>query len=184
MIGFPLAQMFCFGMTDYRRPADAAVVFGARVYADGNLSQALADRVRTACDLYQDDLVHTIVFSGGPGDGIIHETEGMRRMAMPLGVRASSILIDEWGLSTQATVRNTCGMFSRHGLRRVLVVSHFYHLPRIKLTYQRQGCEVYAVPAKETYLLTALPLYMLREIAAFWVYYARPLWPRQSSLNM
>ena len=32
---FPLAQMLFFGTTDYRRPADAAVVFGARVYADG-----------------------------------------------------------------------------------------------------------------------------------------------------
>ena len=32
---FPLAQMFCFGKTDYRRPADAIVVLGARAYADG-----------------------------------------------------------------------------------------------------------------------------------------------------
>ena len=51
---FPLAQMFFFGKTDYRRPADAAVVLGARVYADGRLSDALADRVRTACQLYRD----------------------------------------------------------------------------------------------------------------------------------
>ena len=28
---FPLAQMFCFGKTDYRRPADAVVVLGARI---------------------------------------------------------------------------------------------------------------------------------------------------------
>jgi hypothetical protein len=32
---FPVAQMFCFGKTDYRGHADAIVVFGARVYADG-----------------------------------------------------------------------------------------------------------------------------------------------------
>ena len=36
-IGFPLAQMLCFGGTDYRRRADAIVVFGARTYADGSV---------------------------------------------------------------------------------------------------------------------------------------------------
>jgi hypothetical protein len=66
---FPLAQMFCFGKTDYRRPADAIVVLGARAYADGRPSQALADRVRTACRLYHDGLARTLIFSGGPGDG-------------------------------------------------------------------------------------------------------------------
>src|SRR5205823_1865729 len=49
----PLAQMVCFGNTDYRRPADAIVVFGAKAYADGTPSWALADRVRTGVELYQ-----------------------------------------------------------------------------------------------------------------------------------
>jgi uncharacterized SAM-binding protein YcdF (DUF218 family) len=173
---FPLGQMFCFGMTDYRRPADVVVVFGARVYADGSLSQALGDRVRTACSLYQDGLVRKIVVSGGPGDGEIHETEGMRRMALHLGVPEANILVDERGLNTQATVRNTCGIFAARGMGRVLVVSHFYHLPRIKLAYQRQDREVYTVPARQTRPLTALPLYMAREVAALWLYYLRPLW--------
>lgn len=44
-----VGQMAVFGKTDYRRPGAMAVVFGSRVYADGRLSDALADRVRTAC---------------------------------------------------------------------------------------------------------------------------------------
>jgi vancomycin permeability regulator SanA len=176
LIGFPLTQMFCFGMTDYRRPADVVVVFGARVYADGRPSQALADRVRTGCSLYREGLVHKVILSGGPGDGDVHETEGMRRMALRLGVRAEDILVDEQGLNTQATVENTCETFNTHRLPRVIAVSHFYHLPRVKMAYQRHGREVYTVPAHETYRLTALPIYMMREIAALWVYYARPLW--------
>jgi len=178
-VAFPLGQMFCFGMTDYRRPADVAVVFGARVYADGSLSQALGDRVRTACSLYQDGLVRKVVMSGGPRDGEIHETEGMRRMALHLGVPEADILVDERGLNTQATVRSTCGIFAARGLATVLVVSHFYHLPRIKLAYQRQGWEVYTVPARQARPLTALPLYMAREIAALWLYYLRPLLVRE-----
>lgn len=162
-------------MTDYRRPADAVVVLGARVYADGRVSDALADRVRTGCALYRDGLVRKVILSGGPGDGAVHETEGMRRMAVGLGVPPEAILIDEHGLNTQATVRNTCKMLDDHNLRRILAVSHFYHLPRVKLTYQRDGREVCTVPAQETYRLTALPIYMVREIVALWVYYVRPL---------
>jgi uncharacterized SAM-binding protein YcdF (DUF218 family) len=175
LIGFPLAQMWCFGTTDYRRPADAVVVFGARVYADGGLSLAVADRVRTGCSLYQQGLARKVILSGGPGDGDIHETEGMRRMALRLGVPACDILIDEQGLNTEATVRNTREILAEHGLSRALAVSHFYHLPRIKLTYQRYGRDVYTVPAQETRRLRALPTYMMREIAALLLYYVRPV---------
>jgi len=172
---FPMAQMVCFGKTDYRRPADAAVVLGARVYADGHPSDALADRVRTACQLYRDGLVRKLIFSGGPGDGVIPEAESMRRMATKLGVKPEDILIDPLGLNTQATVRNSESVFAQVHASRILVVSHFYHLPRIKLAYQREGLEVYTVPAKETCLLRQTPFNMAREVAALWVYYLRPL---------
>ena len=175
LVLFPLLQMFCFGKTNYERIAEVTVVPGARVYRDGRPSDALADRVRTACQLYQRGLTKKLLFSGGPGDGIVHETEAMKRMAIRLGVKPEDILLDENGVNTQATVKNTMRVLS--GLRgsRILVVSHFYHLPRIKLAYQREGLEVYTVPAKESYLLGQLPYNMAREVAALWVYYLRPL---------
>jgi uncharacterized SAM-binding protein YcdF (DUF218 family) len=175
LAAFPLAQMLCFGKTDYRRPADVAVVLGARVYADGRLSDALADRVRTACQLYSEGWARKLVFSGGPGEGKVQEPEAMARMAIQLGVKPEDILLDNDGLNTQATVRNTEALFARLHASRILVVSHAYHLPRIKLAYQRAGREVYTVPAHESYFLKRMPILMLREIAALWVYYARPL---------
>jgi vancomycin permeability regulator SanA len=172
---FPFAQMLFFGKTDYRRPADIAVVLGARVYADGRPSDALADRVRTACNLYRNGTVKKLLFSGGPGDGSIHETEGMKRMAIQLGVKPDDILLDAHGVNTQATVKNTQAVFQQLHASRILVVSHFYHLPRIKLAYHREGWEVYTVPANESYLLRQMPYNMAREVAALWVYYFRPL---------
>jgi len=172
---FPLGQIFFFGKTDYRRAADAAVVFGARAYADGRPSDALADRVRTACELYRSSTVSKLIFSGGPGDGAIHETEAMRRMAVALGVKESDIILDLRGVNTQATVQNTVPIFERFAFRRVLAVSHYFHLPRIKMTYQRSGVEVYTTPAKESYILRQTPFLLLRELAAWWVYYWRPL---------
>ncbi len=175
MVAFPLGQMFCFGKTDYRRAADVAIVLGARVYADGRPSDALADRVRTGCQLYGTGLIRKLVFSGGPGDGAVHETEAMKRMAIPLGVKAEDIVLDPAGLNTRETERNSGPILSQLSATRVLVVSHFYHLPRIKMTCQRAGLEVFTVPAKESYLLRQLPYNIAREVAALWVYYLRPL---------
>jgi uncharacterized SAM-binding protein YcdF (DUF218 family) len=175
-LSFPLLQMFCFGKTDYRRPADAVVVLGAKAYADGTPSVPLADRVRTACELYHDGLASTLIFSGGPGDGAIHEPESMRRYALAQGVPDGAIILDPAGLNTQATVDNSLEILRTIGARRVMVVSNFYHLPRIKMTYQRQGWNVFTVPARESYTLTALPYYMAREIAGLWVYYVSAIW--------
>ena len=174
-LAFPLLQMMSFGKTDYRRPADVAVVMGARVYADGRLSDALQDRVRTACELYRQGWVTRLIMSGGPGDGVIHETEAMARAAVRLGVKPEDIVLDRSGLNTQHTVKNTRPLLRAMGTSRVLVVSHGYHLPRIKLAYQRAGMEVYTVPARESYFLRQMPFNMAREVAAIWVYYFRPL---------
>ena len=173
-LAFPLGQMFCFGKTDYSRRADVAVVFGARAYADGRCSAALTDRVRTAVDLYRRRMVRMLIFSGGPGDGDVTEPRAMRRLAMQLGVPDEAILLDEHGLNTRATVANTTPMLKRTGMRRVLAVSHYYHLPRVKMAYRRADAEVYTVPADEQYVLTKTPYLLAREIAAFWAYYLRP----------
>jgi uncharacterized SAM-binding protein YcdF (DUF218 family) len=173
LAAFPLAQIFCYGRTDYRRPADAIVVFGARAYADGGLSQALRDRTDTAVRLYHQGYAPRLIFSGGPGDGPVYEAQAMRDYAVRRGVPARHIVLDLGGVDTRATVRNTAVLFRQHHLHRVIAVSHFYHLPRVKLAYQRAGYAVYTVPAAESYPLTALPAYVAREVAALWVYYLR-----------
>ncbi len=174
LAGFPAAQIWCFGTTDYRRPADAIVVFGARAYADGRPSLALADRVRTACALYQEGLAPLLVFSGGPGDGALHETDVMRRLAVAQGVPERAIVLDRGGLSTHDTVRNTTRLFPTLHVRRVLAVSHFYHLPRIKMSYNRAGWEVFTVPVEHPRQPPReFPFMLLRETAAVWAYYLK-----------
>ena len=78
-------------------------------------------------------------------------------------------------MNTLATVKNSERILSGLHASRILVVSHAYHLPRIKLAYQRDGWEVFTVPAKESYVLRQMPYNMAREVAALWVYYLRPL---------
>lgn len=174
-VSFPLLQIYCFGWTDYRRPGDAAVVFGCKIYSDGSLSVALSDRVRSACDLYHEGLVSYLIMSGGPGKGELHETEAMREFAIKLRVPPERIVTDHLGLSTGETVASTVPVFQQRGFKRVLVVSHYFHLPRIKLAYQRAGVNVFTVPAKQTFRLHNEHFMLARETVALWAYYARPL---------
>jgi len=169
----PLALMLFFGNTDYRRPADAVVVFGARAYKDGRLSDALQDRIRTACELYRAGLAKRLVLSGGPGDGPVTEAEAMRHYALTHGVPAEDIYLDNQGVNTEATVRNTAPLFQQWHAHRVLAVSHFYHLPRVKLAYQRAGVEVWTVPARQKRWMGQIPFNLAREVAAFWDYYLK-----------
>ncbi|MBN2204674.1 MAG: YdcF family protein [Thermoleophilia bacterium] len=170
---FPLAQVLFFGTTDYRRPADAAVVFGAQVHDDGRISTSLRDRVATAVSLYEEGLVERLVMSGGQGTAPVHEAVAMRDLAVELGVPAEAVVVDLGGLDTDATVHGTSAIFRREGLERVLAVSHFYHLARVKLAYQAAGWDVQTVPAAQTYVVPQTPRLVAREVPAFWLYYLR-----------
>lgn len=174
LIAFPLGQIVAFGLTDYRRPADAILVLGARAYANGQPSEALEDRVLTALELYQQGLAPKLIFSGGPGDGKWSEPQVMRRFALDRGVPESAIVLDEKGLTTDASVHNAAGVLKDTGQRRILAVSHGWHLPRIKLRCQREGLTAYTVPADERgQMLKRTPFLVAREVAALWVYYLR-----------
>jgi uncharacterized SAM-binding protein YcdF (DUF218 family) len=169
--GLPLLQMAFFGTTDYRRPADAAVVFGARVRNDGAPSLTLANRVRTASELYREGLVDTVVMTGGIDPSGIDETTVMHDLAVQLGVPSEAIILDPSGLNTNASVANTVRIFRNNGLDRILAVSQFYHLPRIKLAYARASVDAWTVPARTS--ITRTSAIVAREIPAFWLYYLR-----------
>jgi len=169
---FPLLQQGFFGTTAYVRPAAVAVVFGAQVHGDGTPSVTLTDRVRTAAQLYKEGLAQRLLLSGARGAGEpVNETAAMRTLAVGFGVPASAISLDPSGFNTDATVRNTVPTLRADGDRPVAVVSDFFHLPRIKLAYQRAGYDVVTVPSRGMHLPP--PVVIAREVPAFWVYYLR-----------
>ena len=155
------------------RPAQVAVVFGAEVHGNGQPSVSLVDRVRTAAQLYKAGLAQRLLLSGAQGPGEpVNETVAMRSLALGFGVPASAIELDPKGFNTEATVRDTVPVLRAGGARQVAVVSDFFHLPRVKLAYQRVGYDVITVPSHARRIPQTTKL-VLREIPAFWVYYLR-----------
>jgi vancomycin permeability regulator SanA len=173
-IVFPIAQMLFFGTTDYRRPADAAVVFGARVYASGVPSPLLQDRIDTAVQLYRSGLVPVLVMSGGDGADGFNEATVMRQVAIAEGVPANAVVADGMGLSTEATVDDVQRLVAsgqvplRHSA--LIAVSQAYHLPRVQLAFASVGIDVLTVPAHDPQLIGEMPVLIGREVLAFWAY--------------
>lgn len=165
----PLLLMVTFGPTNYAREADCAVVFGARVWDDGTPSLALADRVDEGIRLYQKGLVKKLVMSGAiDGRNGYSEPEVMKKRAVEAGVLTTDVLLDEAGVDTSSTVRNTATLMQREGFSKALAVSHYYHEPRVKMLFSRARVRVYTVPAKMTRRLLKEPLFIAREILAYY----------------
>lgn len=175
-LAFPLAQVYFFGTTDYRREADVAVVFGAKVHTDGRLSWSLEERVRTGVELFENGYVDSLLMSGGVGANGIDEAEAMKERAIELGVPADAILTDSLGVDTDSTARDTVALLGGAGATRVIAVSQFYHLPRIKMAFAALGQQVYTVPAATLVPIGKTPLFVAREIPGFWVYWMRAWW--------
>lgn len=154
-------HLFSFGVTDYRRPADAIVVFGAKAHPDGRASLALEDRTLTGIRLWREGWAPALVFSGAD-----NEPDVMRRIALEQGVPDSAIVLDRAGVNTEATLRNAARRFGR-----LVAVSHYYHNARIKMLAGRLGAACVTVPARMTRRLAREPYFVLRECAAFVAYY-------------
>jgi len=164
----PLVLIFTFGPTRYARSADCIVVFGAKVHSDGRPSDALADRVDEGVRLYKQGLAPIMVMSGALDSG--HggsEPASMRDRALAAGVPASAIILDEEGVNSAATVDNTRAWAHPRGATRVLAVSHYYHLPRVKLLFERAGLRTYTVPAAMKRRLRREPYFLAREMIAY-----------------
>ncbi|MBV8881646.1 MAG: YdcF family protein [Planctomycetaceae bacterium] len=154
-----LIHLFSFGATDYARPAKAIVVFGARVYTNGDPSLALEDRVRHGIALYHAGLAPRLILSGAPD-----EVPAMRRLALAGKVPEAALVCDAAGVNSYATLANLRE-------RDVVAVSHYYHLARIKLTAHRLGIACATSPCPMTRRLAKEPFFVARECAAFVSYY-------------
>lgn len=119
-----------------------ALVLGAEVYADGVPSAFLRARLDLAADLYRRGLVDRILVSGDGRSRFYDETAGMRDYLVELGIPADVLLLDSAGLDTFASCRRARDVF---GVRRLVVVSQRYHLPRALAICRALGMDVWGV---------------------------------------
>lgn len=143
-------------------PAPVAIVLGASVRADGTPSDALADRLAQAVELYRAGTVEKLLLSGDHGREHYDETNAMRRWVLERGVRAEDVFCDHAGFSTHDTMARARTVF---GVTRAIVVTQRFHLARALYTASVLGMDVQGTPCDQrTYVKGAW--FALREMGS------------------
>lgn len=151
----------------YAAPADVpqrpvAIVFGAGYLPGGRLSDALADRMETAIDLYEAGKVNKLLLTGDNRFADYNEPAAMAAYAQARGVPDQDLVLDYAGRRTYDSCYRAVAIF---GVERAVLVTQAFHLPRALYTCDRLGLDAVGVVADRHRYLRS-PWYTLRELAA------------------
>ncbi|HEY5814714.1 MAG TPA: ElyC/SanA/YdcF family protein [Solirubrobacterales bacterium] len=113
-------------VTDVPR-AEVAIVPGALVKPDGEMSQMLADRVWRASALWHAGKVDKILVSGDHHTWAYDEPDTMRKALVADGVDPRDVFEDHAGSDTWATMVRARGIFE---IRDAVVVTQGFHMSR------------------------------------------------------
>jgi vancomycin permeability regulator SanA len=141
MLAFALAAALIVadGLTDDIHAADVAIVPGNTVEKDGRPSARLSARLDQTVALYRQGLFPDVIVSGGVGREGFDEAEVMKRYLVEKGVPEDSIHVDSGGATTHLTARNASRMMRENGWQSAMVVSQYFHVPRMRLAMKRSG---------------------------------------------
>jgi SanA protein len=124
--------------------AEVAIVPGALVEPDGEMSAMLADRVRRAAALWHAGKVEKVLVSGDHGAWAYDEPGTMRRALVADGVRPQDVFEDHAGFDTWATMVRARSIF---GVRDAVVVTQGFHMPRALYLADAAGIEATGLTA-------------------------------------
>lgn len=123
-----------------------AIVFGASVHPNGDLSQMLEDRVETAIALYKAGKVDRILVSGDNRRPEYNEPKAMADYLTSHAVAPQDVVLDYAGRSTYETCLRAKEIF---GLQRALLVTQEFHLPRALYLAHELGLDATGVIADQ-----------------------------------
>lgn len=119
--------------------APVAVVFGAETK-----TPYLTGRLESTVDLVKAGKVRSVLVSGNAAGSSGDETVAMTSYLVAKGVPAAEIVVDRDGVDTYETCVRAVQVF---GLRRALVVTQAYHLPRAVSLCRSLGLDADGVTA-------------------------------------
>lgn len=126
--------------------ADAAIVLGAAAWGK-NPSPVFKERIRHAVDLYQQQRVGMLIFTGGTiKEGYRSEALVGQEYAMKLGVPEQDIIIEDNSRDTYENFLFTKREVKDVSLKTFLVVSDPYHMYRSMLIAKDLGYTAYPSP--------------------------------------
>ncbi len=122
----------------------AALVLGARVYANGNMSPIFRDRVDTAIAEYKAGRADKILVSGDHGRPEYDEVNAAKNYLLEQGIPPEDIFLDHAGFDTYDSLIRARDVF---GVKTLSIVTQDFHLPRALYIADALGLDACGVSA-------------------------------------
>lgn len=169
--------------------ADAIVLLGGALRGDSQMGilpdlNQYADRLVHAVALYKAGKAEFILLTGGSSPGSRSEAHLMQDVLAVMGVPARHLILEDQSKDTHDNAVNSALLIKARGMRRILLVTSAFHMPRANALFRAQGLDVIPAPTdyQRVILTSTFPsgipgvknLYRttdaLHEMVGYWVY--------------
>lgn len=129
-------------------PADAVVVLGGGLAADGEMGAASLKRAVRGMELYHSGYAPLLALLGPKSiENYPSEASVRRSLALTMQIPPENIVTESRGLTTLDEARLMKEVLTPMGVRRILLVSDSQHLIRASLLFENEGFKVFGIPA-------------------------------------
>ena len=130
------------------KDCDTVIVLGAGIRLDWNPCDLLADRLSTGAEVYLKGLSNSILLTGDNSGDKYNELIVMKGWIIEhygqYGVTEKHLLIDDYGYCTYESMYRAKNEFN---IKKAIISTNRYHLPRAIYIARRLGIEAYGIPS-------------------------------------
>ena len=126
------------------------------------------DRFFAGIDLLKSGKAPTLIFTRGkmPWSNLPAEGELLKSKAVELGINESQILLSNIVANTSEEAEAVAQLISSNGIKRIVLITSSFHMPRAKLLFDKQGID--SVPFATDFKATGQTLSWLAFLPSAW----------------
>jgi len=138
------ARSYIYDDTNMLPHTQTALIPGAAILYNGDLSPVLRDRVDAAISLYKSEKVAKILVSGDNSTIDHNEVNPVRNYLLKEGIPDEDIFLDHAGFDTYSSMYRARDVFL---VSSIVIVSQSFHLPRAVFIARSLGIKAYGFNA-------------------------------------
>lgn len=135
---------YIVNINELPKDIDVIIVLGAGVKKNGEPSDILVDRLKTALEVYNADESSKFLLTGDHGREEYNEVKAMKNYIKENNIDEAKIFMDHAGFNTYESMYRARDVFH---VKKAVVVTNRYHLPRALYIARKLGIEAYGVPS-------------------------------------
>ncbi|MBN1647613.1 MAG: YdcF family protein [Spirochaetales bacterium] len=134
--------------------ARVALLLGAKVFDNNEVSQEVYDRIMKTAELYNSGKIDKVIISGDHGTKEYDEVNTIRSWMLKFPISEDDIFMDHAGFSTYESIYRAKEIF---GVKSMIIVTQKFHLPRAVFIAGKMGisCQGFIADRKNYKLETS-----------------------------